>query len=81
MNFAEFAIKNQVLSIIVILLALGGGLMAYNTMPRFEDPEFTIRSALVITQYPGATPLEVAEEVTDPLETALQQLQEVDSIE
>ncbi len=81
MNLAEFAIKNQVLSVIVIALAIVGGWIAYKDMPRFEDPEFTIRTALVITQYPGATPLEVAEEVTEPLERALQQLQEVDDIE
>ncbi len=81
MNLAEFSIKNQVLSVIVIALALGGGWIAYQDMPRFEDPEFTIRTALVITQYPGATPLEVAEEVTEPLERAIQQLQEVDDIE
>ena len=81
MNLAEFAIKNQVLSVIVMLLAIGGGWLAYTEMPRFEDPEFTIRTALVITQYPGATPVEVAEEVTEPLERALQQLQEVDDIE
>ena len=81
MNLAEFTIKNQVLSVIVIALAIGGGWIAYQGMPRFEDPEFTIRTALVITQYPGATPLEVAEEVTEPLERALQQLQEVDDIE
>ena len=81
MNLAEFSIKNQVLSVIVIALALGGGWLAYQDMPRFEDPEFTIRTALVVTQYPGATPMEVAEEVTEPLERALQQLQEVDDIE
>lgn len=81
MNLAEFAIKNQILSVIVIALAVCGGWLAYQDMPRFEDPEFTIRTALVITQYPGATPLEVAEEVTEPLERALQQLQEVDDIE
>ena len=68
MNFAELSIKNQVLSVIVILLALMGGWSAYRDMPRLEDPEFTIRSALVITHYPGASPLEVAEEVSDPLE-------------
>ena len=81
MNPAEFAINNKVLSVIVIALAIGGGWIAYQDMPRFEDPEFTIRTALVVTQYPGATPLEVAEEVTEPLERALQQLQEVDDIE
>lgn len=79
-NIAEFTIKNTVLSIIVILLAILGGWTAYESMPRFEDPEFTIRSALVITQYPGASPQQVAEEVTSPLEKAIKQLQEVDVI-
>ncbi|MEM7055040.1 MAG: efflux RND transporter permease subunit, partial [Pseudomonadota bacterium] len=81
MNPAAFSIKNQVLSVIVVLLALVGGWIAYKDMPRFEDPEFTIRTALVVTEYPGATPMEVAEEVTEPLERALQQLAEVDDIE
>lgn len=80
MNLAEFSIKNQVLSVIIILLALWGGWNAYQTMNRFEDPEFTIRSALVYTQYPGASPEEVAREITEPLETAIQQLQEVKAI-
>ena len=80
MNIAEFSIKNKVLSVIVILVALFGGLNAYRTMPRFEDPEFIIRTALVFTHYPGASPEEVAREVSEPLETALQQLQEVEEI-
>ena len=81
MNFAEFAIGNRVLSAIVILLTLAGGWIAYQGMPRFEDPEFTIRIAQIIAQYPGASPLEVAEEVTEVLEREIMQLQEVDSIE
>ena len=80
MNLAEYSIKNQVLSVIVILLALAGGWNAYQSMPRFEDPEFTIRTALIFTQYPGASPEEVAREVSEPLETALQQMQEVKDI-
>lgn len=81
MNLAEFTIKNTVLSVIVILLTILSGWLAYQNMPRFEDPEFTIRVAQIVTQYPGASPLEVAEEVTEPLERAIQQLQEVDIIE
>ena len=68
MNLAEFSIKNQVLSVIVIIISLWGGWVAYQDMPRFEDPEFTIRTAVIITYYPGASPLQVAEEITDPLE-------------
>ena len=80
MNIGIFAMKNRLITSIVILAALFGGWNAYKNMPRFEDPEFTIRTAVVITQYPGATPEEVANEVTEPLETAIQQLQEVDDI-
>lgn len=80
MNLAEFSIKNNVLSVVVILLTLGFGWSAYQNMARFEDPEFTIRTAQIVVQYPGASPLEVAEEVTAPLERAIQQLQEVDEI-
>ena len=81
MNIAEFTIKNKVLSIIVILLTMFGGWGAYESMARFEDPEFTIRQAQVITSYPGASPQEVALEITEPLEKAIQQMAEVDTIE
>ena len=81
MNLAEFSIKNTILSVIVILLALAGGWSAYRNMARFEDPEFVIRQALVYTQYPGASPEQVADEVTEPLETAIQQLPEVKTVE
>ncbi len=80
MNIAAFSIKNRILSGIVILISLFGGWNAYETMPRFEDPEFTIRTALIFTSYPGASPNEVSEEVSSPLETALQELQEVKKI-
>ncbi len=81
MNIAEFTIKNKVLSVIVILVTLAGGWSAYQNMARFEDPEFTIRQALVVTGYPGASPREVALEITEPLEKAIQQMAEVDTIQ
>lgn len=80
MNIAEFTIKNRLLSIITIMIFLFGGWSAYKNMARFEDPEFTIRTAAINTPYPGASPNEVAEEVTDLLEKMLQQLQEVDTV-
>jgi len=80
MNPGLFAMKNRLITMIVILASLIGGWYAYENMARFEDPEFTIRTAVVITQYPGATPTEVANEITEPLETAIQQLQEVKKI-
>ncbi|GDY26397.1 multidrug transporter AcrB [Agarivorans sp. Toyoura001] len=81
MNIAEFTIKNTVLSVIVMLLTIVGGWHAYQNMARFEDPEFTIRQAVIVTSYPGASPHEVALEITEPLEKAIQQLAEVKTIE
>ncbi|WP_028117688.1 efflux RND transporter permease subunit [Ferrimonas senticii] len=81
MNFAEFTIRNKVLSVIVIALSIILGWQAYQTMPRLEDPDFVIRQAQVITYYPGATPREVADEVSETLEIAIRQLQEVETVE
>lgn len=58
-----------------------GGLKAFQGMSRLEDPEFTIKDALVITPYPGASATEVEEEVTDRIELAVQQLAQLDEIE
>jgi len=62
-----------------LLLALGG-IQSFFGMGQLEFPEFTLRSAVVTTQYPGATPLEVEEEVTLPLEKAIQEMPGVDDI-
>ena len=79
-DLAEFSIKNRLIMFIIIALAVAGGWYSYQNIARFEDPEFTIRTAQIVTQYPGATPEEVANEVTETLESAVQQLQEVDEI-
>jgi len=63
------------------MVLLVAGLQAYQQMSRLEDPEFTIKDALVITPYPGASAAEVEEEVTDELEMAVQQLGQLDEIE
>ena len=80
MNLAELAIRHRLICGLVIVGVLAGGGIAYRDMARFEDPEFNIRTAVVITRYPGATAEEVAEEVTEALETAIQGLQEVEEI-
>ncbi|MEM9841803.1 MAG: efflux RND transporter permease subunit, partial [Pseudomonadota bacterium] len=80
MSPAVYAIKNKLIMWLVVILSVIGGALAYLNMPRFEDPEFLIRAAQIITEYPGATPREVADEVSDVLETALQGLQEVDEV-
>ncbi|WP_108810225.1 efflux RND transporter permease subunit [Sphingorhabdus sp. Alg231-15] len=80
MDIAAYSIKNRLIMWIVILLSLFAGWIAYQNMPRYEDPEFTIRVAQVFTSYPGGTPEDVAREVSAPLEEALQDMAEVKKV-
>lgn len=80
MNIAKFAIEKKVVTIVLTLVMLGGGLLCFTKLGMLEDPEFTIKDALVITPYPGATAIEVEEEVTDQLELAVQQMGQLDEV-
>jgi multidrug efflux pump subunit AcrB len=80
-NFAELAINNKTTTLVLTVLMVVGGLNAYQGLGRLEDPAFTIKTALVITPYPGATAQEVEEEVTDHLEQAVQKLGQLDELE
>jgi len=57
-----------------------GGLWGLESVGRLEDPSFTIKQALVVTQYPGATAVEVEQEVTETLESMIQQLPQIKRI-
>ncbi|MCW8327301.1 efflux RND transporter permease subunit [Photobacterium sp. SDRW27] len=79
-DIAAYFIKNKVISWMVTLIFMIGGTMAFFGLGRLEDPAFTIKDAMVVTAYPGATPLQVEEEVTYPIEKAIQQLTYVDEV-
>lgn len=64
----------------IILLLIAGGTLSFMELGRLEDPAFTIKQAMIVTQYPGASSQEVEEEVTLPVEEALQQLPYLDHI-
>ena len=80
MNFAEYSITHKVISWMFALLLLVGGSVSFLNLGQLEFPEFTIKQALVVTAYPGASPEQVEEEVTLPLEDALQQLEGIKHI-
>ena len=61
-------------------LLVGAGILSYQKLGRLEDPGFTIKTALIVTQYPGASPAEVEEEVTDVIEEYIQSMGEVKEI-
>ncbi len=80
MDLARFALEKRLISAVATVLILLAGYFAYTALPRFEDPEFVIRQAQIVTPYPGASAEEVAEEVTDVVENALQQLPGIDEV-
>ncbi len=80
MSIANVTIAKRTSVWVLIALTLIGGYISYLKLGRFEDPEFVIRQAVIVTPYPGATAQEVSDEVTDVVEGALQSLQEVKEI-
>ncbi|MGY3437309.1 MULTISPECIES: efflux RND transporter permease subunit [unclassified Marinovum] len=81
MDIARFSINRPIYTWIVILTCLLGGIWGFSSLGRLEDPAFTIKVAIVVTQYPGATAEEVASEVSEPIESAIQKMGEVKRIE
>jgi len=81
MNLTEAVLKQRKVLLFVLLAIAIGGVFSYFKMGKLEDAEISVKSALVITQYPGASPHEVELRVTDVLETAIQSMDNVDFIE
>ena len=81
MNPGEFSVKNNRMVLVAMAMAMIGGIIAYQNIGRLEDPEFTIKQALIITPYPGASAEEVAQEVSNPIEIACQRLAQLDRVE
>ncbi|MEC4674187.1 MAG: efflux RND transporter permease subunit [Nitrospirota bacterium] len=80
MNLTRFAIvKNRITAIILLILLLSG-ISAYSKLSRNEDPGFIIRTALVVTYFPGASPERVEQLVTDKLEKSIQEIPELDFV-
>lgn len=76
-TLAKFFLKNRALSWLLLALILLGGVVAYVGMGKLEDAPFTIKQAVVTTTYPGASPFELQQQVTDVLEEAIQSLGEL----
>ncbi len=80
MDISRQFIDNPIRVWLTVLLLGVGGIFALLNIGRLEDPAFTIKTAVVITHYPGASAQQVEEEVTLPLENALQQLPYLDNV-
>ncbi|MCS2890261.1 efflux RND transporter permease subunit [Parabacteroides faecis] len=77
MKLVKFFLQRKAVTVLLLILVLAGGLFSYVKMGKLEDAPFTIKQALVLTPYPGASPSEVQSQVTDVLEEAIQSLGEL----
>lgn len=77
MKFVKYFLQKRSVTILLLILITGGGLFSYVKMGKLEDAPFTIKQALVLTPYPGASPSEVQSQVTDVLEESIQSLGEL----
>ena len=71
-NLTEWAIRHKALAIYFMLICLVGGVSAYLHLGRNEDPEFTVKTMVVVTMWPGATQEETMQQITDRIEKKLQ---------
>jgi len=79
-NLGLYAVRYKVVTLVFSLLIVLGGLFSFLHIGRLEDPEFTIKEAVILTQYPGASAGQVELEVTEPIETAIQQLKQLKEV-
>lgn len=80
LNLAEWAIRHKQIVYFFIIAIITGGLWSYFHLGRSEDPDFTIRQAVVTTAWPGASAQQITQQVTDPLEKKLQDTKGLDYI-
>ncbi|MCA9054493.1 MAG: efflux RND transporter permease subunit, partial [Planctomycetaceae bacterium] len=80
MNLPQLAVTYRPITVTLVMLLMLWGVSAFRTMPRREDPEYTVRTCAVITSWPGAPAEKVEELITDKLEEAIDSIEEVDVV-
>lgn len=80
LNLAEWAIRHKQIVYFFIIAIITGGLWSYFHLGCSEDPDFTIRQAVVTAAWPGASAQQITQQVTDPLEKKLQDTKGLDYI-
>lgn len=80
MNLAALAIEKRAITYFGIALILAGGVFCYFQLGQLEDPEFSVKTAVITTTYPGASAEQVELEITDRIETKLQEMTELKNV-
>ena len=77
-NLSDWALEHRSLVWFFMIAFMAAGLMSYLQLGREEDPSFTIKTMVVQAQWPGASPEEMARQVTDRIEKKLEELPQLD---
>ena len=77
MNIPKYSLENQKIIYFFLAVMLIGGIYSFFKLPKKEDSPFVIKQAVLVTQYPGATPQEVEKQVTEPIEREIQAMSDV----
>ncbi len=80
MGITAFIVERKIVAYFFIFLFLVGGTFGFLSLGQLEDPIFSIKKAVIVTPYPGASPEQVELEVTDRIEKVIQELEELDYI-
>ena len=68
MNIPKYSLENSKIIYFFLAVMLIGGIYSFFKLPKKEDAPFVIKQAVLVTQYPGATPFEVEKLITEPIE-------------
>jgi multidrug efflux pump subunit AcrB len=79
-NLTAAAIDRNRITLTIVVLVVIAGLFAFQTLPKAQDPGFIVRTAVITTRFPGASPERVELLVTDKIEKKIQEMPEIDSI-
>ncbi|GBF33500.1 acriflavin resistance protein [Desulfocucumis palustris] len=81
MEIIGAGLKYRKITVVLFILLIIAGVSGFLAMPRYEDPQFKISTARVLTLYPGAAPDQVEALITKPLEEKIKELEDVKTIE
>ena len=77
MNLPVYSSENKKIIYFFLAIMLIGGIYSFFKLPKKEDSPFVIKQAVLVTQYPGATPQEVEKLITEPIEREIQSMSDV----
>lgn len=77
MNIPKYSLENRKVIYFFLAILLIGGVISFFKLPKKEDAPFVIKTAVLVTQYPGANPHEVEKLITEPIEREIQSMTDV----